>query len=173
MGADGLNNAIDNELHSSLDFLPDSIKEIVSNKRFIIYYYGHYGTTWSLIYEEADSYNIKTGTTRNKPLNLGPKIDTENLMDSSKDLICWGMDTLPYITKDMAREYPQLLGFYHSLSVFDQKSNCIFNSNNSIGFEGCDNMALNDNFLRLSYLMYWLSAPEIRSMLPGFEDYIQ
>jgi hypothetical protein len=27
MGADGLNNAIDNELHSSLDFLPDSIKQ--------------------------------------------------------------------------------------------------------------------------------------------------
>jgi hypothetical protein len=174
MGADGVNSAIDNQSHISLDFLPDSIKEIVSNKRFIIYEYGHNGTKWCLIYEEADSYSIKIGTTRKEPSNLALKIDTANLMDQYKNLICWGMDTLPYATKEMVRKYPkQWSGFYRTLSVFDQQLNCIFNSNNAIGFEGFDNMAINDNFLRLSYLMLWLSTPENRSLLPGFEDYIK
>jgi hypothetical protein len=174
MGAEGIDNTIDNNLHISLDFLPDSIKEDVLNKRFVIYHYGHHGTKWCLIYEDGDSYNIKIGTTRHEPPNLALKIDTAKLMDSYKNLICWGMDTLPHVTKDLVRKYPeQWPAFYHSLRVFDRQLNCIFNSNNAIGFEGNDNLAINESFLKLRYLMLWLSAPEIRSSLPGFEDYIK
>lgn len=174
MGADSKNNTIDNNLHISLEFLPDSIKEFVLDKRFIIYDYGHHGKKWCLIYEDGYSYNIKIGTTRNESPNLASKIDTANLVDSYRNLICWGMDTLPNITKDMDRLYPkQWSGFYRSLSVFNRQSNCIFNSNNAIGFEGRDSIHINENFSTLCYLMYWLSAPEIRSLLPGFDDYIK
>ncbi len=174
MGADGINNTTANNISFSFEFLPDSIKEIVSNRKFIIYDYGHHGKNWCLIYEEGDSYNLKTGTTRNEPHSFGSMIDTMKLMDSYRDLICWGMDTLPNITKDMDLLYPkQWSGFYRSLSVFNQQSNCIFNSNNAIGFEGRDNIPINENFSTLCYLMYWLSAPEIRSLLPGFDDYIK
>ena len=174
MDADDKKNAICDDLCISLGLLPDSIKEIVSNRKFIIYDYGHHGKKWSLIYEEADSYNIKIGTTRNETPNLISKVDTTSLLDAYRNLICWGMDTLPYITKDMGRKYPkQWSGFYSSLSVFNNHSDCIFNSSNAIGFEDCDDMAINENFTRLCYLMYWLSAPEIRSLLPGFDDYVK
>lgn len=158
----------------SFEFLPDSIKEIVSNRKFIIYDYGHHGKKWSLIYEEGDSYDIKIGTTRNEPHSPVSIMDTMKLMDSYRDLICWGLDTLPNITMDMDRLYPkQWSGFFRSLSVFNQQSNCIFYSNNAIGFEGRDSASINEKFLTLCYLMYWLSAPEIRSLLPGFDDYIK
>ncbi len=173
MGADSKNNTIDNNLHISLEFLPDSIKEIVSNKPFILYDYGHHGTKWCLIYEGANSYYIKIGTTRNEPHSFISIVDTMKLMDSYRDLICWGMDTLPNITKDMDRLYPkQWSTFFRSLSVFNRQSNCIFNSNNAIGFEGRDSKIINEKFSRLCYLMYWLSAPQIRHLLPGFEEYI-
>ncbi len=172
MGADSINDTIDNNLYISLELLPDSIKEIVSNKQFIIFDYGHHGKKWCLIYEDADSYNFKIGTTRKEIHSLELKIDTASLMNSYKNLIRWGMDTLPDVTKDMVRQYPkQWSTFYRSLSVFDQQSKCIFKSNNVTGFEGRDNMTINDNFSRLCYFMYWLSAPEIRSLLPGFEEY--
>lgn len=174
MGADSKNNTIDNNLHISLEFLPDSIKEFVLDKQFILYDYGHHGKKWCLIYEDGYSYNIKIGTTRNESPNLASKIDTAKLVDSYRNLICWGMDTLPNITKDMDRLYPkQWSGFYRSLSVFNRQSNCIFNSNNAIGFEGPDSIHINENFLTLCYLMYWISAPEIRHLLPGFDDYIK
>lgn len=173
IGADDIKNANDSNLPFSFELLSDSIKEIVSNRKFIIYDYGHHGKKWCLIYEEGDSYDIKIGTTRNEPHRSVSIIDTMKLMDAYRDLICWGMDTLPNITKDMNRLYPkQWSGFYRSLSVFNQQSNCIFNSNNAIGFEGFDSIVVNDNFSKLCHLMYWLSAPEIRSLLPGFDDYI-
>lgn len=172
--ADGKKNTTDNNLPFSFEFLPDSIKEIVSNRKFIIYDYGHHGKKWSLIYEEGDSYDIKIGTTRNEPHSPVSIMDTMKLMDSYRDLICWGLDTLPNITMDMDRLYPkQWSGFFRSLSVFNQQSNCIFYSNNAIGFEGRDSASINEKFLTLCYLMYWLSAPEIRSLLPGFDDYIK
>lgn len=172
MSADDIKNANYDNLCNSLEFLPDSIKEIVSDKKFLIYDYGHHGKKWCLIYEKEDSYDIKIGTTRNEPHSSVSIIDTMKLMDSHRDLICWGLDTLPNITKNMARQFPkQWSGFYTSLSVFNQQSNCIFNSNNAIGFEGCNNTAINYNFSSLCYLMYWLSAPEIRSSLPGFDNY--
>lgn len=84
------------------------------------------------------------------------------------------MDTLPSVTKNMVWQYPeQWSTFYNSLSVFNEHSNCVFNSDNAIGFEGPDSTIVNDNFSRLRYLMYWLSAPDIRSLLPGFDDYIE
>lgn len=172
--ADDKKIAPDNNLPFSFEFLPDSIKEIVSNRKFIIYDYGHHGKKWILIYEDGYSYNIKIGTTRNESPNLASKIDTANLVDSYRNLICWGLDTLPNITKDMDRLYPkQWSGFYRSLSVFNRQSNCIFNSNNAIGFEGSDSIQINEKFLTLCYLMYWISAPEIRLLLPGFDDYIK
>lgn len=123
MGADGVNNTVEDNPSISMEFLPDSIESIVSNRKFIIYDYGHHGKKWCPI-------------------------------------------------KDMARQYPeQWSTFYSSLSVFDLQSECVFNSNNTIGFEGQDNMVINERFSKLCYLMYWLSAPEIRHKLPGFDDY--
>lgn len=172
MGADGVNNTVEDNPSISMEFLPDSIESIVSNRKFIIYDYGHHGKKWCLIYEDGDSYNFKIGSTRNELTNPIPQIDTAGIMDSYRNLISWGMDTLPYVTKDMARQYPeQWSTFYSSLSVFDLQSECVFNSNNAIGFEGKDNMVINERFSKLCYLMYWLSAPEIRHKLPGFDDY--
>lgn len=174
MGASDRKNVKDSNSSFSFELLSDSIKKIVSNREFIIYDYGHHGKKWCLIYEKGDSYDIIIGTTRNEPHSFVSVIDTMKLMDSYRDLICWGIDTLPYITKDMVWQYPkQWSSFYHSLSVFNEHSNCIFNSNNAMGFEGFDSIVVNDNFSRLCYLMHWLSAPEIRSLLPGFEEYVK
>ena len=139
-----------------------------------MYDYGHHGKKWCLIYEEGDSYNFKIGTTRNERLDSASPIDTARLMAVHRDLIFWGIDTLPYITENMDRQYPeQWSTFYKSLSVFNQQSDMIFSANNVVGFEGPDNMAINADYRGLCYLMYWLSDPEIRTKLPGFEDYIK
>lgn len=174
MGAGGVKNVIDDNSCSSLYLLPDSVKELVSNRKYMIYDYGHHGSRWCLIYEEGGSFIFKIGSTRNERPNLVSQIDTDSLMDSYRTLICWGLDTLPYITMDMDRQYfKQWATFYRSLSVFNQQSSCIFNSNNAIGFEDCDNTPINEKFSRLCYLMFWLSAPEIRHSLPEFDDYIK
>lgn len=166
--ANGNNNVIDDNSRPSLEFLPDSVRESVSNKKFMLYAYGHHGVNWCMICEEANSYNILIGTTREKPSYLDSKLDTARLMESYRNLICWGLDTLPYITKYMKRQYPeQWSTFYRSLSVFQQQSDCIFNSDNAIGFDGYDSASVNKNFHDLCYLMYWLSAPDLRSKLPG------
>lgn len=160
--------------HVSLHILPDSIKEVITGKQFLLYDYGHHGKNWCLIYEDGDSYKIRIGTTRMKKPDLEAKIDTALLIAHYRDLIGWGMDTLPSVTKNMVWQYPeQWSTFYNSLSVFNEHSNCVFNSDNAIGFEGPDSTIVNDNFSRLRYLMYWLSAPDIRSLLPGFDDYIE
>lgn len=173
MGADDITNIIDDNPCVSLELLPDSIKTIVYDKKSLIYDYGHHGKNWCLIYEDGDSYNFKIGTTRNKQPDLGAKIDTALLIASYRTLIRWGMDTLPDITKGMVWQYPeQWSTFYSSLSVLNDQSNCIFNSNNAIGFEGHDNTAINEKFLELCYLMRWISAPESRDLLPGFDDYL-
>lgn len=57
--------------------------------------------------------------------------------------------------------------------ALNQQSDCIFNSDNAVGFEGNDEMTINEKYFKLCYLMFWLAAPEIRSLLPGFEDYIR
>lgn len=174
MGADGIKNAVYDNWGNPLNLLPDSIKEIIHNRKFIMYDYGHHGKKWCLIYEEGDSYNFKIGTTRNERLDSASPIDTARLMAVHRDLICWGIDTLPYITENMDRQYPeQWSTFYTSLSVFNQQSDMIFSANNVVGFEGPDNMAINADYRGLCYLMYWLSDPEIRTKLPGFEDYIK
>lgn len=172
-GADG-ENVNEDTLYVSLAFLPDSIREAVSNKKLMIYDYGHHGKKWCLIYEDADSFNIKIGSTRNEPTDLASKIDTSRLMDSYRSLICWGLDTLPYITKNMERLYPkQWSGFYSSLSVFNQHTKCVFNSIKVIAFGGRNNKIVNEKYWKLCYLMYWLSAPDIRALLPEFNDYIK
>lgn len=174
MGANGVTSTNDENPGLASTLLPDSIKKIVANRKFIMYDYGHHGKKWCVIYEDGDSYNFDIGSTRNERLNLDSQIDTAKIMADYRDLICWGMDTMPDATKNMARKYPeQWASFYKSLSVFDKQSDCIFEANNVVDFEGTDNRPINANFHKLSYLMYWLSAPEIRHLLPGFEEYVK
>ena len=80
MGADVIVNANDDNSHVSLHILPDSIKEVITGKQFLLYDYGHHGKNWCLIYEDGDSYKIRIGTTRMKKPDLEAKIDTALLI---------------------------------------------------------------------------------------------
>ena len=86
MGADVIVNANDDNSHVSLHILPDSIKEVITGKQFLLYDYGHHGKNWCLIYEDGDSYKIRIGTTRMKKPDLEAKIDTALLIAHYRDL---------------------------------------------------------------------------------------
>lgn len=165
-------NKTETQTPVSLGYLPDSIKTIISDKKFIIYHYGHHGIKWCLIYEDRDSYVITIGTTRQENIDMNSGIDTLKLLNSYRDLICWGIDTLPETTRAMVPIYQKEWSpFYSSLSVYNTPSVCLFNSDNAIGFEGTDEIDVNNNFKDLCYLMWWLSDPNIRKYLPGFEQF--
>lgn len=83
MGAGGVKNVIDENSCSSLYLLPDSVKELVSNRKYMIYDYGHHGSRWCLIYEEGGSFIFKIGSTRNERPNLISQIDTDRLIRTS------------------------------------------------------------------------------------------
>lgn len=166
MGADRIKNTIDEKLYSSADILPDSIKELISKRKFMIYDYGHHGKKWCLIYEDGVSYRYEIGSARNGCSISVSKTDTAINLGAYSNLISWGLDSLPCLTKNMIPQYPrQWTTLYRSLCVYNGESDCIFDSNNAIGFKGCDSDIVNEKFLKLCYLMYWLSAPEIRDLL--------
>lgn len=165
----------------TFDWLPDSTKKIISNKKSIIYYYGHYGRNWSIVYEDGDSYSYIIGTTRTNeesPQSDSKKkiigIDTLKLFESYRDLIAWGMDTFPEITKNLTPKYSAMcISCYNVLEVFNSKSECIYWDNNVGRFEGTNSSIVNEKYSALCYLMLWLSAPMLRELLPGFEEYIK
>lgn len=166
------NIQIDNTSDILPSYLPDSIKNIIEDKKFLLYDYGHHGTKWCLIYENRKSYNILIGTTRSEPPFIYIPIDTVKLLEKYQHLICWGLDSLPNIAKGMTKQYS--IGwstFYSSLRVYNKSYICIFNSNNAIGFEGVNSKKINLQFNQLCYLMRWLSAPELRNALPNIYEF--
>lgn len=165
-------NVTETQTPVSLGYLPDSIRAVIADKKFLIYHYGHHGIKWCLIYEDRDSYVITIGTTRQENIDRKSGIDTLKLLNSYRDLICWGIDTLSETARAMVPIYQKEWSpFYSSLSVYNTPSVCLFNSDNAIGFEGTDEIDVNNNFKDLCYLMWWLSDPNIRKYLPGFEQF--
>ncbi len=153
-------------------FLPDSIKEEIADKKFVIFSYGHHGVVWSLIYQNCDSYQILSGTTRQIKPNRNEKIDTGVIIKRNKALLEWALDTLPILSEKMEPQYRDAYSpFYSCLDIYKPDKGVVFESNAAIGFSGPDSIDFNKKFDKMCYLMRWLSSSDIRKYLPDTPIY--
>lgn len=152
-----------------LDCLDSSIK----NSPKILYTYGHYGFSWSMVVKKDTTLQTFTGRID----YLGNSCLTENLtcnqfdsirsFSKYKTLIQWGIDTLPNEINQMKAIGQEYSGLTNSnLLILDSIGETVFNSNGNITFSGPDSLSFNSKLHHLRLIMRWLSCPQIRHYIP-------
>lgn len=151
----------------------DSIYSVMKGHPAIVYSYGHYGNSWSLISRIDDEFRAFSGKhdysgnsflTENTPVN---QFDSTLLFSINRDLILWGLDTLSTESINMQPFEEEISAtLYSNLYVFNADGVNVFDSENAVTFSGPDSLKFNNNYNRLCLLMYWLASPRIRQYIP-------
>ena len=153
--------------------LPDIIYKSIENNPFILFTYGHYGYSWSIVARIDNRYQAFSGRvgycgdkylSSSKPVN---EFDTTSFFIANGTIFEWAFDSIAYLAKDM-KEIPRetFVTVYENLSVFNSNRELTFSSLDTQTYSGPDSVKFNSSFHRLSLLMRWLADPEIRKYLP-------
>ena len=167
---DSANNMCLNTLRS---VLPDTIYQSVENRPCILYTYGHYGYSWSIVARIDNRYQAFSGRvgycgdkylSSSKPVN---EFDTTSFFIANVPIFEWAFDSIAYLAKDMKAIPPKtFMTVYEDLSVINSNGEFTFSSLNTQTYSGSDSIKFNSSFHRLSLLMRWLADPEIRKYFP-------
>ncbi len=144
--------------------LPDSVLREIENDTFILY---DFGRLWSALIKRDNGLVALTGQKKWVHDAAYPSdeeiFDTVGLLDTYKETINWGFDSLPELSLKMAPVYrTEYSPFYSFLQIFHSDKHRIFNSDNAIAFAGPDSAVFNSKLGKLKDLMLWLSFPFIR-----------
>lgn len=153
--------------------LPDIICKSIENNPFILFTYGHYGYSWSIVARIDNRYQAFSGRVEycgdkylssSKPVN---EFDTTSFFIANGPIFEWAFDSIAYLAKDMKAIPPKtFVTVYEDLSVFNSNGELTFSSLDTQTYAGPDSINFNGSFHRLSLLMRWLADPEIRKYLP-------
>lgn len=155
------------------EILPDSVYSLLKNRPIILYAYGHYGYSWSLItridnHLQAFSGNLSYGGNRylTEPTEFN-QFDSVSFFSANASLLSWGFDTIPVMGAKMTPiKRANYITLYKALYVINSKGDLVFNSNDAVAFSGPDSIGFNERFNRLCLIMRWLSEPNIRQYIP-------
>lgn len=153
--------------------LPRTICQSIENHPFILFTYGHYGYSWSIVARIDNRYQSFSGrvkycgdtylTTSTPAIEF----DTIHFFTANETIFEWAFDSIASLAKDMkAIPHDTFATVYENLSVFNSDGEITFSSHDSQRFSGPDSIKFNSSFHRLSILMRWLADPEIRKYLP-------
>lgn len=157
--------------------LPDIICKSIENKPFILFTYGHYGYSWSIVARIDNRYrafNGRVGYYGDKFLSSSPPVnefDSTSFFIANGTIFEWAFDSIAYLAKDMKEiPYEAFVTVHENLSVFNNNGELIFNSLDTQSYSGPDSVKFNSSYHRLSLLMRWLADPEIRKYFPDIDS---
>ena len=74
--------------------IPDSIKSIAEEHRFVFYSTGHYGSTWSLVYVDGEKISFLRGRDMGRAIEIKEPFESE-LLAANRSMFNWAIDTMP------------------------------------------------------------------------------
>ncbi len=145
-----------------IDYVNDTILNLINENKFLYFITGHHGHIWSIVIQNGDRYILVAGNTRNNSWH----IDTL-FIDSP--ILTWGMDSLGMSCRDMRPVYRDFYWpFYEELVLFSAEKEKIFDCRDALCYSGIDSITFNKKLNRLKYYMYWFASPvEIQKKLPA------
>lgn len=166
--------SVDNKTISFLQkILPDSVYSFVKNKSFLLYTYGHYGCSWSILIREDSNIKAYSGRVDYSGNVYFAGQDKNNRFDSiaffeeNKSLIFWGLDTLRYdALKMLPVNDKAYTSIRETLYVINSDGEILFQPVDGVAFSESDDVDLNYKYNKLCLIMKWLAEPEIRKYLP-------
>lgn len=137
-----------------------SIVNLVEDKDFILYQFGHDGCNWSLVADVDSCYMVAAGSSRNGVINVGS-------LPKPNQQLSWGIDSLPEKALNMKPIYHKTyFPIYRRLIVCLDRGSRIFDMNDAIGYEGPDSASFNKELGRLGYFMLWQAMPDHQDKMP-------
>lgn len=153
--------------------LPDSIYTLVKNKPSLLYSYGHYGYSWSLITKIDNRFLAFSGRVNysgdhfiTEPTEVN-RFDSILLFSKYRNLLNWGLDTISTeINKMKISRLGPYTTMYTDLTCYNSDGIRTFNSAGNVTFSGPDSLEFNHKFHKICLLMWWISSYEIRKCIP-------
>ena len=155
------------------NILPDTIVPLVENRPMLLYCYGHYGYSWSLVTKIEKEFRVFSGRVNYigeqilRENTISNKNDSIKFFSANEDLLSWGFDSIAIESSKMKPDKGKhFVTVYESLYVIDSMGKCVFDSDNAQQFLGPDSVEFNKKFHKLSLIMWWLSDSSIRKYIP-------
>lgn len=147
--------------------IPDSIKSIAEEHRFVFYSTGHYGSSWSLVYVDGEKISFLRGRDMGRAIEITEPFENE-LLAANRSLFSWAIDTMPGQAARLSSVTTPLgiAGSYTVLMVGDPSRGTIFKTENNTSFGGNNQKDFNNKYQRVLFLMNLLSVPELKKYIP-------
>lgn len=155
--------AFDCELNNRADEIISQCKlyDKINQKQFLFYCTGHVGIVWSIVVREDVGYLVYYG-------NTSDEFVATDTIGQCNEIIQWGFDSLYLEAKTMKmKKINEYSPVKNVLEVYDDNCQRVFADYDMVIYGGYNSEIFNEKLRRLKYMMFWLSAPEIRNFSPS------
>lgn len=158
------------------NLLPESLAVQLENKPLVLYINVNcYVSSWSIVVKRNNKFQAYSGQVDRFGKKFLPKPDESDISDSTlffslnQNTFNWAFDSLSTKAINMKpiKGGITFAGVWRELSVFNSEGEeTFFSKDDPIRFAGPDSASFNTNYFRLQYLMFWLSAPGVKTYIP-------